>query len=33
VPSKKPVSGEQDPLLKDALNIFNGKIVEPDEQA
>jgi DNA polymerase-3 subunit gamma/tau len=33
VPSKKPVSGEQDPLLKDALNIFNGKIVEPDERA
>lgn len=32
LPPKKPSGGEQDPLLKDALDIFNGQIVEPDDR-
>jgi DNA polymerase-3 subunit gamma/tau len=32
VPPKRPAGREQDPLLKDALNIFNGQIVEPDDR-
>jgi DNA polymerase-3 subunit gamma/tau len=31
-PAKKPAGGGQDPLLKDALNIFNGQIVESDDR-
>ena len=27
---KKPAAAEQDPLVQDALNIFQGKIIEPD---
>ena len=32
LPPKKPSGGEQDPLLKDALDIFNGQIVDPDDR-
>ncbi|MHB8846098.1 MAG: DNA polymerase III subunit gamma/tau [Nitrospirota bacterium] len=32
LPTKKPSGGTQDPLLKDALDIFNGQIIEPDDR-
>lgn len=32
LPPKKPADGEPDPLLNDALNIFNGQIVESEDR-